>query len=91
MQSNTIAATADSQPSRDNDEDDETDTSGPNSSENGHQNGIALAAEAQKAFNIDALAKRGKSKQCTVKKEPSTTAKQPASKKGKKVRILQLC
>lgn len=88
VQSISSSAYDGAQPSTDEDDDNETDSRGPHSNENGQQNGIPSAASAQKAFNVDALAKRGKSKQPTAKKEVSTP-KPPTGKKGKKVRARQ--
>lgn len=89
MQSISTAVNGSAQPSTDDEEDNEADSSGPNSYENGPQNGIELTASDKKAFNVDALAKRGKSKQPVVKKEPTPTPKPSASKKGKKVCTVQ--
>lgn len=85
VQAITSAVYVGAQPGTDDDDENEANCNGHQSKENGQQNGKKSAASSQNAFNVDALVKRGKSKQPAAKKEPITNPKLPASKKGKKV------
>lgn len=85
MQASTTTAKGSAQQySTDDDEEAEAEAIGANAIDGAMMNSSASASK-QQAFNVDALAKRGKGKQTPSKKECFTLPKPSTAKKGKKV------